>query len=390
MRQVDEVDLFGDEKDAWITKARLAQYKLESVRNSYVGNKRKMLVNMARIFYEENLHTIINGGKVLDLFSGSSFVSYLFKSLGASVWSNDLLASSFLNAVAFIQNDEVQFDYNKYVDLFGVLKTSNTLISSRFDFCDRLTKKEQEILSNFYNNFFHKFNLQPGDCVNFLIENSKKIKLGSKKRYEDPLHLYEPSLLLVSVMHYIMNRCYVGGRLNNGQILANLEHRLEHARNQGYEMQFNDIPSYSIAFKGSGQCLATRMDAISLLKDKKPDVDIIYIDPPYGGQQSDYSTMYDFFEIFLRCYRDENKDISSQRFIKSKNYENNFDELLSSLPIAPVWVFSYNDSSWADCEKISSKIKQYKQNVNIREIEYEYQYRNKENSSGVEYLIIAK
>jgi adenine-specific DNA methylase len=128
------------------------------------------------------------------------------------------------------------------------------------------------------------------------------------------------------------------------------------------------------------------MDAVKLLKDHKPKVDIIYIDPPYGGQQSDYYEMYGFFEDYLGIPRPEAAD----RFVKSKSYRENFEELLSSLPVEPIWIFSYNDDSWASIDEIRACIEKYKKDeIIVKEIKYKYKYSGKENESGTEYVIVA-
>jgi len=56
----------------------------------------------------------------------------------------------------------------------------------------------------------------------------------------------------------------------------------------------------------------------------------------------------------------------------------------------PIWIFSYNDSSWETLDYIVKKIKKFRSNVIIESESYDYSYRgkkvkNKEN----EYLILA-
>lgn len=87
-RAPDGEDMFGNELQQWLDPARSAWNKLGCVKNSYVGNKRKMLVDFAAILHEVGLKDTIKTGKVLDLFSGSAFVGYFFKRMGAAVWSN--------------------------------------------------------------------------------------------------------------------------------------------------------------------------------------------------------------------------------------------------------------------------------------------------------------
>ena len=57
-----------------------------------------------------------------------------------------------------------------------------------------------------------------------------------------------------------------------------------------------------------------------MIDQEKPQADICYIDPPYGGSQSDYAKMYAFFEEYI--YRkpvDELKHLHmSDGFVKAK------------------------------------------------------------------------
>lgn len=398
-----EEDLFGSDRDAWIGQARQAQYKLESVRNSYVGNKRKMLVDFAAILYDLGLYEkIANGGKVLDLFSGSAFVGYFFKSMGASVWSNELLASSYLNALVLVENQDATISKDELQSFFELRDTwddwikfpgaASALIGTRF------TQSEALLLDTFAANIQKSFGWTIGEKIK-TCNYVEKIHRFGNARYEntpslhgwsqfaDDMISYKIGILAMSVLHQVMNRCYVGGRLNNGQVLAKLEHRLQHQRNEGSDgIPFHAINPYSLSFDNGRYSIATKMDAMELLTLHKPQVDMIYIDPPYGGDQSDYSGMYEFFEDYVGCP----KPASADRFVKSKKYGDNFDELLSALPKEPVWIFSYNDDSWANIDEIKSHLKSCnRREIIVKEVDYKYNYRSKEKASGTEYVIVS-
>ena len=194
-----------------------------------------------------------------------------------------------------------------------------------------------------------------------------------------------------------MDSCFVGGRLNKGQILAEVEHRLSHKRNSGYEMDFKKIRWPLFEKVDSLDCNALNCDAMGLLAGKhwdkyiKPDV--IYMDPPYGGQQSDYGCMYSFFESYLVQQMPSNwnhiKDTSLNAFVNSKNYEDNFISLLELACDIPCLVISYNDSSWADIDYLVSVIGRYR-DCEVHNLDYEYKYRDSANKTGLEYLIVAR
>ena len=123
-----------------------------------------------------------------------------------------------------------------------------------------------------------------------------------------------------------------------------------------------------------------------------PDFDLIYIDPPYGGDQSDYAEMYRFVEEYV--WQSDMENIpgieSANKFVKSKSYDEQFRLLLSVLPGTSAWAISYNNDSWSDIDKIKKIVSEFKTDIIVKEIDYEYQYRKHSHSSGVEYLLVAR
>lgn len=391
-----ETDLFAqdDPREEWIGEARHAQFKLEAVRNSYVGNKRKMLVDFAAILYDVGLHEkIISGAKVLDLFSGSAFVGYFFKRMGASVWSNELLLSSYLNSLILVEadghslgNEQLRWLLEPHAECSYSPGVAAKYVGTRF------TQAEAEALDRFATNVQWEYGWTLNEVLTgFHGSLDEKISgyyngcstpSGSTLKFH-----YEAANAAMSILHMVMNRCYVGGRLNSGQVLAKLEHRLNHQRNEGSEgIPFHAVSPYTLSFSNGRNCIASNLDAMELLAAYKPNVDIIYIDPPYGGDQSDYAEMYEFFEEFVGCSRPPAAD----RFVKSKTYSQQFDELLQALPKEPVWIFSYNDDSWANIDEITAHLRPFgRREIIVKEVDYRYNYRSKEKAGGTEYVIVA-
>lgn len=407
-------DIFEDNSDggrsAWLARARQSQWNLEKVKNPYVGNKRKLIVDLASVIFDEGLSDKVDGGNVLDLFSGSGFVSYFFKSMGACVWANDILGSSYLNARSLIFPQNKGNSIHMKNCLSKMLENGDYKGSRILDnyYPDRFSEKEAKRLDIIRNNLDINKSEQIVDFADFLFSKMTSSHDGFWMSHygnkPDPVNKeYDPyvhgiTIPVVAITHYIMNCCFVGGRLNSGQILAKFDHRVAHQRNGGSEMNFSldDIPLFDIPVYGDRICKVTRSDAIELLnsddkycKKALDSLDLVYIDPPYGGDQSDYSAMYDFIEDFL-FYGHKNRDIinDKKRFASSKTYEENFIELLESLPKQAVWIFSYNNSSWSDIDGITDSIKKFRNNISVNEIDYKYHYR-KDRSAGTEYVVIA-
>ena len=369
---ITEIGWGNDTKseETLVCKVSQIEERLKIFPNPYIGNKRKLLVDIFCFLDENN----IEFESVLDLFSGSSYVSMAMKLMDKKVISNDLLSCSCLNAIAFVANKDIKIVRENLDFLFQNESNQTWTIDNKY--LNRFDKEEIKIISNYYNNAYLKWG--------------------------HPLASTRSALAIVHMQNYIIENCFVGGRLNSGQILAKYDHRINHARNKGCNMFSSGI---DFSFKGmkiidpiypedSNEHFCYNMDATELLKHIKPNVDLCYIDPPYGGSQSDYSFMYSFFEenIHRQPYDDIVKGmIGDKRYVNKKNYEENFDELIKGSSYIPRLLISYNNSSWADIDKIEEVIKRYRKKVVVKDLEYEYNYRDSDKKNkSVEYLILAE
>jgi len=384
-------DIF--EADDWIGDALDIQNKLGGITNPYRGNKRKMISDLARVFKEHDID--LTGGKALDLFAGSSFVSYFMKKQGAAVWSNDLLAFSYLGAVSLVESDRNYTSEEQIHDIiWNDAANAGTFMRDKYA-GKRFTEEEAERLDVARHNLLKEYEgcLPEGktgladliDCFSdhkLAFRNFGKLSEVSDSVIDDAHNFGQE---VITILHYVMQKCDLGGRLNNGQVVAEVNHRLKRQK-----MSFNRISPYNMAFDNGLISVSTNLDAmdlLNLLKINPVDFDVVYIDPPYGGGQSDYANMYQIFEDFLG-FDDKHSDKNKKRFTKSKTYKESFNELLTALPGCK-WVFSYNDSSWASVEDIKTHIESFNRQVFLHEVDYKYQYRSKEKSSGTEYIIVA-
>lgn len=337
-------------------------HKVGRFKNPWTGNKRKLLFDIYRAIESEN----IKYDSMIDLFSGSGIVGLTGKTMGKRIISNDLMTFSYLFAKAYIENDDIAISKS---DTDYLLKNKNKNAGAFVvdNYLHRFTRAEAEVLDNYYANTVEMFGS--------LEECSEKFCLS-----------------LLHVLYYVMESCFVGGRLNKGQVLADLEHRIKHKRNDDKPMNFRSYlfshPVNPKEFEGSKGNRAYNEDALKLLKSGKADADLAYIDPPYGGQQSDYIAMYRFFEEYI--YQSGKLDHldDGKKFTGSADYYDHFSEILSACSHIKYLVFSYNDSSWADISAIKACIDKHRDTVVIKDINYKYQYRA--NSDGTEYIIIAR
>ena len=333
---------------------------IKSLKNPYVGNKRDLIVEIINVLNKNKIEYT----SVLDLFCGSSCISMMMKLMGKRVVANDILLSSSVYAEAFVKNNTEVIDTDESE---FIIKNDDGFDSYNHfvlnNFSDRFTKEESNNLDRIYYNIHKIF---PSNSV---FDKTKR------------------ALVFANLQLFIMDRCFIGGRLNNGQILAKVGHRIKHHRNRGQQINFNKIEWKNLNTENDlGGHEVYNKDCIELLRDDKPSVDVAYIDPPYGAAQSDYTTMYSFCESYIR----QSTDIFSEnckKFVDVSNYEENFRQLISELIYIPVLVISYNDSSWSNIDKIKEVISEVRKIREVFAVNYQYKYRKK--SDSVEYLIVA-
>ncbi len=480
---MDQIQEFGNEKDALIPSGYSAMRCIEKLPLPYTGNKKKLIYSIHNILRKYNLKF----DTVIDAFTGSATMAFLFKMMGKKVLANDLLTSSYMNAVAFVENPGIQLSDEEKDHLLnhdnpnkGSFVEDNYLGTQfrsnekkgRFN---KFTLKECKHLDNFRANIndlcdrhLESIGLaanaavvlrlpfgnidQSNDILKHRVKQEANYGKNSEKRdrrigiyYDDDYNLKfdkwfkkyvkdfigavassNPAALdakvkranfFANIQQHVLRDCFVGGRMHHGQVLAEIDPRLNHQKNQLKKHFINDGSS-EMNFhsqQGSqrrpgeglkwwtfaemdlpGSCLAVNMDVIDLLKSDFCQADCVYFDPPYGGQSSDYATMYRFLEEYI--YSDELENLphiqNAQRFIKKRSYEDHFIEMLEAAKHIPMWMFSYNDSSWKGIDYITDLIRQFKDDVIVETLtsDYRYLYRKKQGrkTQSSEYLIIAQ
>lgn len=203
------------------------------------------------------------------------------------------------------------------------------------------------------------------------------------------------AVLFSGIHNFISHsKVFSGGRLNYGQILRDVKNRVEEFNELNFNINDFEKSTFSeLSDMAQTRCIAVNSDVIELLKSGFIDVDCAYFDPPYGGGMSDYGSLYRFFEEYI--YEDFLENLPHfkymSRFSNKKNYEENFREMLSNAQNIPIWIFSFNGSSWNGPDYIIDIIKDYKKDIIIETKHYKYKYRDKDkNIKELEYLVIAR
>jgi DNA adenine methylase len=330
----------------------------------YMGSKQKLLD------YIWEASSGFNANSVIDLFSGSGAVGYMFKAHGMKVISNDYMHMSYIFAKAMIENNHVTL---KDDIVESLLKENNSN--------DKFVEK------NFKDLYFT-------DEDNLLIDTIRaNIKTLSNE--------YEKDIALTALIRSCMKKrprglfTYVGlNKYNDGRKDLKLS----------FEDQFRNAVAEinKSVFDNKTKCGAFCTDSLEL--NPCITADIVYIDPPYFSKYSDnqYVRRYHFLEGLARDWNgveiQENtkthKFKSYPSLFSTKNgsveaFNKIFDKYKDS-----VLIVSYSSNSYPDEELMIELLKKYKENVKVIPIEYTYSFGNQKkavthNNRVQEYLFIA-
>lgn len=234
----------------------------------YIGSKKTLLTEIKKMITK---HT--NGSEeiFLDLFAGTNSVGNYFKQF-YTVYSNDLLFFSYVNAKATIENN-LKPSFSKLV---------STGIQSPMDYLQSLEPK---------NNVqgYYEIAYSPSGNANYLtVENSKKLDIIRTQidewKDQKMISEYEYYYLLSSLIESLPFISNITGTYG-----AFLKHWDKRALN---DLELRDF----IVFDNKKKNKAFNEDANTLVKRIKAD--IVYIDTPYNSRQ--YASNYHLLENVAR------------------------------------------------------------------------------------------
>ena len=311
----------------------------------YMGSKNKLL---SQIW---NLASQFEHNSLLDLFSGSGVVSYMFKSEGKRVISNDYMALSATYTKAMVENNLITLSDSDILKLLERNKKPDLFVSKTFK------------------------GLYYTDDENLLIDNIRE----NIKKIRNP---YKRAIAKSALIRACIKKRPRG-------IFTYTGHRYDDGRNDllmSLESQFIEaIRLINLSIFDNGQKNRSRRgDALSC----RLDADLVYIDPPYYSPLSDneYVRRYHFVEG-LACDW-ENVEIqwhtSTRKF---KNYptpfssrkgaSDAFDKLFNKYK-DKILLVSYSSNSLPSLEDMVAIMSNYKK-VEVVRIDYKYSFGNQGN-----------
>ena len=329
----------------------------------YMGSKQKLLPYILGIVEQFNATTLV------DLFSGSGIVSYLFKTLGKQVITNDYMNMSHTFTKAMVENNHVTLSEEKARSLLVEKYPINDFVQTKFK------------------------DLYFSDAENLLID----IVRSNISKLENE---YEQAIARSALIRACMKKrprgifTYTGHRYDDGRkdLVLTLE-----------EQFLNAVDSINKAIFDNGQSnISYRQNALDI---DLPDNCLLYMDPPYYSTCSDneYVRRYHFVEGLSLDW----EGIEIQEHTKTKKFKSYptpfssrkdvygaFDKLFEKYK-ENILIISYSSNSLPNMEEMLEMLKKYKQNVDVIPIDYKYSFGNQASKVGdnrnsvQEYLFLA-
>lgn len=324
----------------------------------YMGSKEKLLP------YIQDVASNFQFESVMDLFSGSGVVGYMFKTMGKQVFSNDYMAMSATLSKAMIENNDQTLTKEEIDSLFAPNSKASQFVQETFS---RLYYTDEE-----------------NAVVDLVRTNIGKLQ-NSRKR----------AIAMSALIRACLKKrargifTYTGMRYDDGR--ADLRMSME-------EQIRNAAKLINAAVFDNGHQNHTRHGDAMTAHFK---ADLVYIDPPYYSPLSDneYVRRYHFVEGLARNW----KGVDMQWHTKTKKFksyptpfssrsgaEDAFDKLFGRLQDS-ILLVSYSSNSLPTRKEIISLMSKYKKHVEVIDIDYRYSFgnqRDKNKNEVQEYLFL--
>lgn len=316
----------------------------------YMGSKQKLLAQISDSVKDQTFDTVI------DLFSGSGIVGYMFKTQGKRVISNDHMHMSQTFAKAMIENNSVTLS----------LESAHSLLSK----CSESDKFVQKTFKGLYFS----------QSDNLTIDNIR----GNIKKLNDP---YEKAIAMAALIRACTKKrprgifTYIGDRYDDGRKdlqIALSDHFLEAVKTIN-----NSV------FSNGKKNQARNGDAMQLKPLKNA---LVYIDPPYFTPKSDaeYVRRYHFVEGLARDWQgvEIQEDTLTKKF---KGYPTPFSTRVGATSAFDslfkrfsenILLVSYSSNSLPSMDEMVALMSKYKDHVEVIPVDYKYSFGNQGNNVG--------
>lgn len=316
----------------------------------YMGSKQKLLQHIS-----ESVKSL-EFDSVIDLFSGSGIVGYMFKAQGKRVVSNDHMHMSYTFTKALVENNGVTLDSIKVKKILTKNSDSDKFVQKTFK------------------------GLYFTNAENILIDN---IRANIKELDNE----YEAAIAMMALIRACTKKrprgifTYVGDRYDDGR------KDLQTSLSQHFIDAVTTINN--AVFDNSKKNEARNTDAMKLKPLKNS---LVYIDPPYFTPKSDaeYVRRYHFVEGLARDW--EGVEIQEHTLTKKfKGYPTPFStqvgasnafDLLFKRFSENILLVSYSSNSLPSLDEMVALMSKYKEHVEVIPVDYKYSFGNQKNKVG--------
>ena len=314
----------------------------------YMGSKSKLLPQIWAVASQFNFDSVV------DLFSGSGIVGYMFKAQGKTVISNDYMAMSATFTKAMVENNNVVLPLDEAKKLLIEKRESDHFV--------------EEIFRGLY------YKDEENRLIDVLRTNIAAIR-----------DQYKKAIAMTALIRACTKKrprgifTYTGDRYNDGR--KDLQKSLEQQFLEAVESINNAI------FDNGCENKSKHGDAMEV-KIKHPD--LVYIDPPYYSPLSDneYVRRYHFVEGLARDWKGvEIQENTVTKKFKSyptpfstrKGAADAFDKLFKKFSDS-ILIVSYSSNSQPTQDEMVALMSKYKEHVEVVPIDYTYSFGNQKHA----------
>ena len=305
---------------------------------------------------------------VLDAFSGSAVVGYMYKQKGLQVVCNDRLRYCWHIARAIVENQKVTLSED---DLEALLKTNS--------------KAGNFVQETFRGKFF-----QTG--VHALIDNIRA-NINALSGFKKDLALFTLGKTCTSAAGSFGHFQSANSRGGKDRSPDTPKRFIERFR-ENFE-RINGL-----VFDNEQENKAYRKDILEIFDEVK--VDLAYFDPPYATHFSvtNYENSYHFIEGLMTYWKGLEIDESSKvrkfktdhQTVTQGNAEEFFDNVFEKAKGVKYWIISYRDKAYPNERKMKELIDKHGKSSRMKSHDHTYNLggtnREGEASHGKEHLFI--
>ena len=323
---------------------------------NYIGSKQKLIDWIWK-------HTPEGVDSVIDAFTGSGVVAYMYKTKGLNVTANDRLRYSYHAARAIVENSSVRLSEDELAALLANNPKAGTFVQDNFK-------------GLFFASGVHS-------VIDNIRANADKLE-GFKK----------------DIAFFALGKTCMSGKGGFGHFSSSTDYGKRQDTPDEFTQRFSDNIARinALIFDNGKECKASNKDINEVLPEAK--VDLAYFDPPYATEFSttNYEKSYHFVEGLMTYWdglaiNTESKThhyATDHKTVTKVNANEFFGTFLASAKHIPNWLISYRDHAYPNEGEMKDIISANGKESRMQSKQHKYHIsaKHSENSIAMERLFI--